>query len=126
MLRKIDKNSINVREGMEITITQAKLPPLITHQCIGAIISIYQAWYRFSLIYFKIYYTEEPSWSWSYGSWICNYICNQCLSPLTLCVWCVLETTLWDKVCQWIATGRWFYRHDITEIPLKVALNTIA
>ena len=19
-----------------------------------------------------------PSWSWSYGSWICNYLCNQC------------------------------------------------
>jgi len=22
------------------------------------------------------------SWSWSYGSWIKNYLCNQCLSPL--------------------------------------------
>jgi len=21
---------------------------------------------------------ERPSWSWSYGSWIYNYICNQC------------------------------------------------
>jgi hypothetical protein len=21
-------------------------------------------------------------WSWSYGSWIYNYLCNQCLSPL--------------------------------------------
>jgi hypothetical protein len=27
-----------------------------------------------------------PSWSWSYGSWIYDYLCNQCLSPLTLCV----------------------------------------
>jgi len=26
-----------------------------------------------------------PSWSWSYGSWIYNYLCNQCLSPLKLC-----------------------------------------
>ena len=46
-------------------------------------------------------------------------------------------TTLCDKVCQWIATGRWFSpgtpvsstykidRHDIAEILLKVALNTI-
>ena len=49
-------------------------------------------------------------------------------------------TTLCDKVCQWLATGRWFspgppgplvsstkktYHHDITEILLKVALNTI-
>jgi len=25
---------------------------------------------------------EWLSWSWSYGSWIYNYLCNQCLSPL--------------------------------------------
>ena len=25
---------------------------------------------------------SEPSWSWSYGSWIYNYLCNQFLSPL--------------------------------------------
>ena len=37
---------------------------------------------------------EGPSWSWSYGSWIYNYLCNQCLSPLklwvrtTLMAWC--------------------------------------
>ena len=45
-------------------------------------------------------------------------------------------STLYDKVCQRLAAGRWFYmgtsvstkktdRHDITEILLKVALNTI-
>ena len=51
---------------------------------------------------------------------------------------CVLDTTLCDKACQWLATGRWFSAgtrvsstnktdsHDITEILLKVALNTIA
>jgi len=27
------------------------------------------------------------SWSWSYGSWIYNYLCNQFLSPITLWVW---------------------------------------
>jgi hypothetical protein len=49
----------------------------------------------------------------------------------------VLVTTLCDAVCQWLATGRWFSlgtpvsstnktgRHDITEILLKVVLNTI-
>ena len=28
----------------------------------------------------------EMSWSWSYGSWIYNYLCNhdQCISPLKL------------------------------------------
>jgi hypothetical protein len=81
-------------------------------------------------------------WSWLYGSWTSNYLCNQCLSPLMLWVQTplkqgLLDTTWSDKVCQWLATGRWFssgtlvsstnktYRHDITEILLKVALNTI-
>ena len=47
------------------------------------------------------------------------------------------KSTLCDKVCQWLAIGRWFSpdtpvssnkrtdRYDITEILLKVALNTI-
>jgi hypothetical protein len=53
---------------------------------------------------------EEPSWSWSYGSWIYNYICNQCLSPLMLWVRIplrrgVFDTTLCDKVCQWFLPG---------------------
>ena len=80
------------------------------------------------------------SWSWLYGSYIYNYLCNQCISPLTLWVWIplrrgVLDTC--DSVCQWLATGRWFSpgtpvtsttktdRHDMTEILLKVALNII-
>ena len=51
--------------------------------------------------------------SWSYGSWIYNYLCNQYLSPLMLWVWIllkwgVLDTALCDKVCKWLATGRWF------------------
>ena len=49
----------------------------------------------------------------------------------------VLNTTLCDKVCQRLATGRWFSpgtavsstnktnHHNITEILLRVALNTI-
>ena len=46
----------------------------------------------------------------------------------------VLVTTLFDKVCQWLVTGRWFSlvsptnktdSYDITEILLKVLLNTI-
>ena len=82
------------------------------------------------------------SWSWSYGSRIYNYLCNQCLSPLTLWVQIklmrdVLDTTLCDKVSQWLVAGWWFSpgtlvsstnktdRHDITELLLKVALNTI-
>ena len=78
--------------------------------------------------------------SWSYGSWIYNYMCNQCLSPLMLWLRLPLRarcTTLCDKVCQWLMVDRWFSpgssvsslnktdRHDITVILLKVALNTI-
>jgi len=53
-------------------------------------------------------YNWGPSWPWSYGSWIYKYLCNQCLSPL-MRVWISIRvrcTTLCDKVCQWIATGR--------------------
>ena len=79
-----------------------------------------------------------PSFPLSYGSWIYNYLCNH--------HWLMLQvrisirarcTSLCDKVCQWLATGRWFSlgppvtstkntdRHDITEILLKVALTII-
>ena len=66
-----------------------------------------------------------PSWSWSH-------------CEIETWSWRgVLDTTLCNKVCQWLATGRRFspgtpvssinkcYRHDITETLLKVALNTI-
>ena len=51
--------------------------------------------------------------------------------------WGVLDTKLWDKVCQWIVAGRWLSlgtpvsstnktnNRDITEILLKEALNII-
>ena len=60
-----------------------------------------------------IHLFEGPSWSWSYGSWIYNNMCNQCLSPIKLWVlprswWSVLGTTLCDKVCQWPVIGLWF------------------
>ena len=85
---------------------------------------------------------EGPSWSWLYGSWIFNYLCNQCLSPLKLWVWSLFMARftrcniMW-KVCQLLAAGRWFSPgtpvssinktdcHYITKILLKVALNTI-
>ena len=31
--------------------------------------------------------TGRSSWSWSYGSWIYNYLCNQYLLPRMLLVW---------------------------------------
>jgi hypothetical protein len=48
----------------------------------------------------SLYVIKEPSWPWSYGSWIYNYLCNQCLSPLMLWVRISIRarcTTLCDK-----------------------------
>jgi len=33
-------------------------------------------------LHIDLIYIWEMSWSWSYGSWIYNYLCKQCLSPL--------------------------------------------
>jgi hypothetical protein len=95
----------------------------------------------FSFNHMQYNNTWRLSWSWSYDSWIYNYLCNQCLSPPKM--WFriplrrgVLNTTLCDKVCHWLAAGRWFSpgthisstnkteHHNITEILLKV-VNTI-
>jgi hypothetical protein len=80
-----------------------------------------------------IYILQRSSCLWSYGSWIYNHLCNQCPSPL-MWVWISIRvrcTTLFDKVFQWLTTGRWFSpgppvsstnktdRHDITEILLR-------
>ena len=69
-----------------------------------------------------------------------NYLCNQCQCEFESRSWQsvqVLDTTLYDKVCQWLAAGCWFSpdtpvsstnktdHHDIAEILLKVVLNTI-
>ena len=43
-----------------------------------------------------IAWQKGPSWSWSYGSWIYNYLYNQCQSLLKLWVW-----TLFMTRCTW-------------------------
>ena len=92
----------------------------------------------YSIIFYPL--DKGPSWPWSYGSWIYNYLCIKCLATLMLWVRISIRarcTAFCDKVCQWFVTGQWFSqgplvsstnktdRHDIAEILLKVALNTI-
>ena len=60
----------------------------------------YPLWCVYSLDWYR-----GPSWSW-------YYLCNQYLSPLKLWVRIplrsvVLDTTLCDKVWQWLTPGRW-------------------
>jgi hypothetical protein len=45
---------------------------------------------------FSVFLPLGLSWSWLYGSWIYNYLCNQCLSPLKLWV-----LTLFMARCTW-------------------------
>ena len=69
-------------------------------------------------------------------SWIYNYLYNQFPSPMVLWVRISIRARC-TQVCQWLATCRWSsqgtpvsstnntVRHDIAELLLKVALNTI-
>ena len=77
-------------------------------------------------------YLLWPSLSLSYGSWISNYLCNQCLSPVMLRVRIslrrgVLDTPLFYAVCSGTPASysNKTDRHDLTWKILKVALNTI-
>ena len=86
---------------------------------------------------------NRPSWSKSYGSWINNYMCNQCLSAQKLWVWippcgvCSIQHYMikflsdLQKICRFLRVLRISpqiknYWHDITEILLKVALSIIS
>ena len=84
-----------------------------------------------------------PSWSWLYGSWVYKYLCTPCLSPPSLWVWtlfvvrCTRYNIMWSSLSMICNRTQWFSpgtlvsstnktdHHDITEILLKVALNTI-
>ena len=89
---------------------------------------------------------QERSWSYGTGSWIYNYMYNQCLSPLRLWVWAPSIGEVYsiqyyvikfvgDKydnghVCGFLWILQFLPpikidRHDITEILLEVALSTI-
>jgi len=70
---------------------------------------------------------EAVVWSWSYGSWIYNYMSSHCLSPLKFQFesrsWRgALNTTLCDKVVGGFLPVS---SSNITEILLKVVLSTI-
>jgi hypothetical protein len=101
-------------------------------------------------------YSKGPSWSWLYGCWIYNYLCNQCLSCGTATV-LQLSVPITNKVVSSNPVYGEVYSiqhyvikfvkdlrqvsgslqslrfppsiktdcHDITEILLKVVLNTI-
>jgi hypothetical protein len=88
------------------------------------------------------FHMEGTVVAWLHGSWIDNYLCNQCLSPLILCVRISIRarcTPLCGKVCQWLVLwmailtqlnssfwgGKWkvLYRLSIPVLPLEIQLS---
>ena len=99
---------------------------------------------------YRCFYSEhcwisEPSVWWNFGWWrimrhLCSFLsyllCGVFVTPygwrrvkvnIFFRSWRgVLDSTLCDKVCQWLATGRWFSPGPpVSEILLKVTLYTI-
>ena len=88
--------------------------------------------------FMSIYLIVTRGPSCSHDIRIKHYLCNKCISPLTLWVWITImrdvdDTTLCHKVWQWLGTGRWFFpvsstnkinRHDIPDMCLKMVLHT--
>ena len=130
-------------EGLIIMITFWKIFSHFTFflnstENIVFVLSTFILWEKnWQLIGTTFHLTVGAIWSWLYGSWSYNYLCNQYLSPLS---WIqtplrrgVLDTTLCDNVCHWLAEGLWFSsgplvssnnktdHHNIIEILLKVA-----
>jgi len=108
-----------------------------------AIVPILVCWVRHCLnIYFytRLLFVKSPGNWYGPSVYIPLFKLHATVSPLTLWIRISIRarcTTLCDKVCQWLTTGQWFSsgppsssanktdRHDITELLLKVALNTI-
>jgi hypothetical protein len=89
-----------------LSIDHLYIPDLILRLYIFSCLSHFlnPKWYQIHplTLVFVLLCVWEPSWSWSCGRWIYNYLCNQCLSLLTFesHSWRgVIETTLYDKVC---------------------------
>ena len=131
IVKKIDLFSMNLLEYPPFSLSLQVIDNIcITQDCDNNFTLLRKRRYTYYnnslLIPFII--SWGPSCPWLYGSWIYNYLCNQCLSPLMLWVRTPFDTTFCDKVCQWPATGRWFSlgipvsftnktdRHDIAEI----------
>jgi hypothetical protein len=126
--------NIKTEDGREIQMTTLAVKPLILGRWITSINKI-------------IGYHHIEWVTWSYGSWIYNYLGNQCLSLLKLWVnpthgevyliqhyvmkfvsdlrqvGGFLYTTLCDEVCQWLATDLWFSLYNIMWWSLSVTFD---
>ena len=97
---------------------------------------MYNILHHYSRLYIQ---NEGPSRSWSYGSWIYNHLCNQCQTKVVSSnaadgeLYSIQHYVLnsFSVTCDRTgtpvsSTNKKTDRHDISEILLKVALNTIS
>jgi hypothetical protein len=97
-------STIKMKPKWKFTMKWHVIKQCILCQCLIIYFMTYKCWtsqVQEHSILMLLFFSSHCSASLgpSYGGWIYNYICNQCISPLTLC----------DKVFQWLATGQWFY-----------------
>jgi hypothetical protein len=88
-----------VQLGWEVIVCFVDIGGIVDHHCLNFLF----------IITFVPFNTREilcslkmgQSWSWSYGSWIYYYLCNQCLSPhklwvrIPLMVRCTRYNIMW-------------------------------
>ena len=101
------------------------------HAVLNTILSRYNLWTTLNIYISNLFTVSEgPSLPWSYGSWIYNYLCNQSLSLVTLWVRIplrrsVLDTTLCDKPCQWLAPMQFYRIFSTFCIKISVIFGTM-
>ena len=118
MLYQVNLSWVEFKLTKLVVIATDCIHNLVLHLYFISIPIFYQG-----IAYWYLSSDKGPLRSWSYGSWIYNYLCNHYLSPLKF-VSDLRQVSGFLRALRFasiIKTGR----HDITEILLKVALNTI-
>ena len=95
----------------------------MSHDKFSFLIILYQT-YLYALNSLK---RRVPSWSWSYGRWIYNYLCNQCLSTLKLFVWTLFmsRSTRYDIIWNSLSKTCGFLQVPWFHPPIKLITDNI-
>jgi hypothetical protein len=141
---KASNQSFNVNKDRKLNISNTE-PHKIDNKAVNMVLKHTFSYWAFKRSTIDIN-SKSSSWSWSYGSWIYKFLCNQCLlhttkvvssNPVHGEVYSIQHYVI--KLVSNLWQGRWFSpcipvsstnktdRHDIhvTEILLKVAFKTI-
>jgi hypothetical protein len=79
--------------------------------------------YKLSFLYYNSIFKKGLSWPWSYCSWIYNYLCNQCLSPLMLWVRISIRARCPHKLYHIIMLYRIYYTTMVRVMVFDATFN---